>query len=48
MSRRTKNVLNNRTTISEHIQNQMPNAKKVVEDSKDLPHLKKPIKYLLK
>ena len=46
--KKTYNVLEKRFTMAEHIKNQVPNAKKIVNDSKDLPHLQKPIKYLLK
>jgi hypothetical protein len=48
MSRRTINTVEKRLTISEELSNQLPNAKKVVAASKDLPHLQKPIKYLFK
>jgi len=46
--KKTYNVLEKRFTMSEAKNALIQNAKKVVEDSKDLPHLEKPIKYLLK
>ena len=46
--KKTYNVLEKRLTMLEAKNALIKNAKKVVEDSKDLPHLQKPIKYLLK
>jgi hypothetical protein len=46
--KRTYNVLENRFTLAEIASALIPNAKKLVRESKDLPHLQKPIKYLLK
>ena len=46
--KRTYNVVENRLTLAEVKNALIPNAKKVAEKAKDLPHLQKPIKYLLK
>ena len=45
--KKTYNVLEKRLTMLEAKNALIPNAKKVVKDSKDLPHLQKPINYLL-
>jgi hypothetical protein len=46
--KKTYNVLEKRLTMLETKNSLTPNAKKLVADCKDLPHLQKPIKYLLK
>ena len=46
--RKTYNVLKKRVTLTEEKNALLPNAKKTVAEAKDLPHLQKPIKYLLK
>ena len=46
--KKTYNVLEKRFTLAETNSTLIPEAKKLVADCKDLPHLQKTIKYLLK
>jgi len=46
--KKTYNTLEKRFTLAEINSALIPDAKKLVADCKYLPHLQKPIKYLLK